>query len=131
MKGQCGENCCRRKTAPAKKGAGEKFVPPKKNFRQTSRRKILPAKFAAINARRQNCRGILLRRDRNFEMAKFRVIFEGPHCTVVVGGEKRAEIFSPPETLCLQVQKFHRKIHYKSFTAPNLPWLCPFTDKWF
>ena len=46
-------------------------------------------------------------------MAKFRVIFEGPHCTVVVGGEKRAEIFSPPETLCLQAQKFHCEIHYR------------------
>ena len=46
-------------------------------------------------------------------MAKFRVIFEGPHRTVVVGGEKRAEFFSPPETLCLHAQKYHRKIHYK------------------
>ena len=49
----------------------------------------------------------------NFEMVKFRVIFEGSHCTVVVGGEKCAEIFTPPETLCLQAQKCHRKIHHK------------------
>ena len=29
MKGQCSENCLRRKTVPAKNGAGEKLVPAK------------------------------------------------------------------------------------------------------
>ena len=31
MKGECGEKCCRRKTVPAKNGAGEKLAPAK-NF---------------------------------------------------------------------------------------------------
>ena len=58
-------------------------------------------------------------------MAKFRVLFEGSHCTVVVGSEKRAEIFSPLETLCLQAQKFHRKIHHK-FHHPKSALAMPF-----
>ena len=94
---------------PAKNGAGEKRRRRKigageKICRRNSRRKMLPAKFAATNARRQNCRGILFRWETNFEVAKFRVIFGGPIAHVVVGGEKRAEFFSPPETLCLQAQ---------------------------
>ena len=94
------------KIAAGENGAGEKL----------RRQKIGagdPSKFAATNARRQKCRGVLLRRETNFEVAKFKVIFEGSHCTVAVGGEKRTEIFSPPETLCLQARKCQRKIHHK------------------
>ena len=124
-----------RKLLPAKNGAGEKRRRRKigagENFcRRNSQRKILPSKFAATNGRRQNCREIRLRRESNFEMAKFRVIFEGSHRSVVVGGEKPTEMFSPPESLCLQVQNSTAKFT-ANFTAPKLFWPCPFTNKWF
>ena len=112
VKGQCGENCCRRKNLPAK------------NWR---RRTILPAKFAAKNITGETCGDKYMQtklpwnsiavRDK-FWNGEIQGDFRGAPCTVVVGGEQRAEIFSAPETLCLQAQKFHREIHYK-FHCPK------------
>ena len=61
QKGERGEKCFRRKTAPAKNGTGEKLALAKNIAREILRRNMLPAKFATTNARKQNCRGNLLR----------------------------------------------------------------------
>ena len=95
MKGQCG------KTAGGENGAGETRLWRKIGAGET----FLPAKFAAKNISSEILRrqmhankiavefyfGGVTSLKPNFEMEKFRVIFES-HCTVVVGGEKRTEI---------------------------------------